>query len=205
MGLGFSLGQGPTLKQALSLPIDTAGEIELLSLHRIKDRLNTLDVSKGMQKMFVNYLIKENHDYRTEMKNHRYCITPDGLDNVVDKIKDDVSAGIKNAYSTVEDKMLKNAYVSVLEKELEKNIDTIKAWVYNNYDNIIYDTKGKIPYPVIMHMREKFRQWAFEKINPFGMDAGMLLEEVAEEQGIDPGDFDNYDGLWRHLRKYGKE
>ena len=60
--------QSPILRQELvqaQMHFETAGELELLSLHKIKNRIDGLDIHSEVRQKLITSLIKENNEYKT--------------------------------------------------------------------------------------------------------------------------------------------
>ena len=83
MGLGQSQVQRIHLVQRLEMPFEISGDLELLSLHRIKNRINNLDVHPEVRQKLIVNLVRENQEYKQTSGNNWSCITPTSLDNAV--------------------------------------------------------------------------------------------------------------------------
>tara|TARA_Y100000310_G_C20589550_1_gene767232 strand:+ start:105 stop:710 length:606 start_codon:yes stop_codon:yes gene_type:complete len=196
--------QSPILRQELvqaQMHFETAGELELLSLHKIKNRIDGLDIHSEVRQKLITSLIKENNEYKTDSGNNWNCITPNSLyysvDNTINYLTEQLNIGI----SAIDDAKIKQATRKVVYNEINVQNTKIKQWFHTNYDNIIYDTRGNIPYPIVRQMREELGKWVLGNTNPFSEPIGDLIEKTARSVGIDPNHYENYEGIWKALKR----
>jgi len=149
MNLSLSLKQSYKLEQKLVMKSRyvTSGDLELLSLHRIKNRIHSLDIESPLKSKLIGELIRENREYRKISKNKWNCITPISLDVAVDNtynfLKDQVKLGVE----TIDDIQVKSVLNKFLFNKAKEQNGNIKKWFSNNYDKILYDMNGN-PIPV---------------------------------------------------------
>jgi hypothetical protein len=191
----------PTITQVIhiSLPYETAGDLELLSLHRIRSRIGAMGVDSGVRDYLVKELADQNQAYIKETGKNWRCVTPNGLDSAVkgleEYLKESVDRGIVTIDDTTQRKELKEALYPIINT----NITTVKTWFSDNYDNILYDTTGKIPYSVVLELRKKFSKWVITKSNPFSEPIESVIGEAARSKGINPDNYDSYEDIWTAL------
>ncbi len=200
ISLGCSLKQDIELKVEIAMPYETIGDLELLSLHRIKNRIHSLGSDSLVRKKLIGELIRVNEEYKKETGNNWMCITPSGLDEAVLGTTEYLSSQMELGISTLDDQNYKAIFKKVLGEKLDGEVNIMKNWFVKNYDNILYKVDGKIPYSVVLKMRERFSTWALNNTNPFSEPIGELIEEVALSSGINSNDYDSYKDLWKDLK-----
>ena len=204
--MGLSLGLRPKISLKIDLPFDISGDLELLSLHRIKNKIPSMRVHEYVRKRLISELISENSEYREIHNNKRLCITPTGLDNSVDKtynhLKEQVDISIEPI--SLDQVRLAERLRDKLYGKVEDQTKVIKDWFSNNYDELIYDTHSRIPYPIVMKMRERFGRWAMGSTNSFNEPIEDLIEETARTNGINPVEYASPEELWKKLKEIKK-
>jgi hypothetical protein len=194
------------LLQLQCLPFDTSGEIELLSLHRIRSglagRLPPMDVHPQIQRKLINELLRENKLYQEEHRCKRFCITPISLDVAVNHTQDYLKGIMNQGLATLDDESRREAFRRVMTQQVNAKTDTMKTWFYDNYDSLIYNTNSKIPYPIVIKMREQLGKWALEHTNPFHQPIGILIEDTIKGIGLNPKDYDSREEMWQVLKDY---
>ena len=206
MGLGLSLGmrQEQSLQQVIQLPFEHSGELELLSLHRIRYRIPTLQVHNSVRRKLVGELFRENAEYRRKAKNKKMCITPDGLDNSVDSTHKYLVYVMNQGIQTLppDNPRLIDHFKTAMSGQVDDQTRVIRKWFADNYDNLIYNTDSKIPYPIIMKMREKLTQWSLGETNPFDQPIEDLIEETMKSRGLNPSNYNSPEEMWAELKAY---
>jgi flagellar biosynthesis/type III secretory pathway chaperone len=203
MNLSLSLKQSYKLEQKLVMKSRyvTSGDLELLSLHRIKNRIHSLDIESPLKSKLIGELIRENREYRRISKNKWNCITPISLDVAVDNtynfLKDQVKLGVE----TIDDIQVKSVLNKFLFNKAKEQNGNIKKWFSNNYDKILYDMNGKIPYPIIMQMRAQLSQWALGNTSVLYQPINDLIKNVAKSEGLNPDDYFSLEDVWEALKK----
>ncbi|MDP1728972.1 MAG: hypothetical protein Q8L27_02090 [archaeon] len=202
--LSLSLSPGQSLKQTirLILPVSFLGELELLSLHKIKNRIHGMKVHSSTNIKLSKELIKENREYQRLNKNRRYCITPNNLDNAIDATREYLVQQMNLGLSTVEDLNLRNNFERVMQNQIQGQNKIIRTWFADNYDQILYEQECKIPFPIVRQMRAKFAQWAIGITNPFCEPIEDLMDETAKSLGINSSSYESPEELWEALKDY---
>lgn len=199
------------MSQRLSLPFDTVGEVELLSLHRIRSRIPTLDVHPVTRGYLVGELMEENRQYREDAGHNRYCITPDHLDSAVETtmgyLRDNTAAALASMrdplQATPADVILR--LEEITSQALETQDKKMREWFVDNYDSLIYDTNGNIPFAVVMALRGQLQAWAFQRINPFTNPMTDVIEGIVKGKGLDPEKFEDHMDMWKYLKTLPRE
>ena len=183
----------------LSLPYSTAGELELLSLHRIRTRIGSMQVDAGVRDYLVKELADQNREYIKDTGKNWRCITPNGLDTAVSGLEEYLKESIDRGIATIDGKANQQELQTLLYPAIETQVTKVKTWFTEQYDNILYDTSGTIPYSVVMALRKKFSAWVMTKSNPFSEPIEGVIEEAARDQGLNPDDYDSYEDIWKKL------
>jgi hypothetical protein len=206
MSMSLSQGQYFDQRQAPALELRcalyrTVGDIELLSLHRIRTRIKSLNVHDLTRKKLVGEILRENADYRKQFKNNWYCLTPTGLDNAIAQTLEFLDQTSISSLNHLSEGLMK----TMLTKEMQKCLKTqelkMKGWFADNYDELIYDTTTKIPFAVVQKLRGYFQAWAFKQTNPFSESILDFVETVAKEEGLNTEKFTDYQDVWAELQK----
>lgn len=186
MRMGLSMGHELVQRIALVLPMEYTRDLELLSLHKIKNRISSLkDIQPETRTYLTRQLISLNQKYREEGRHNRFCITPAHVEEAIGE-----------TYSFLENsaKPLLNLELAVgnqtnlsklIENSLSKQNSAMKMWFANNYDSLIYDVTGNIPYSVVLEMRKSFFKWAKGQLDVFSSPIGDLITSIAEQQRLD--------------------
>lgn len=198
MNMSMSLSNSLRMSQDF---YEHSGQLELLSLHRIKHRIGSMEVSKGARMKLIEELVRENRDYVSRTGNDWRCITPDGLDSAVYRLVGFFNEKVNLGISTVEDGELKRALEKIFNQKVEQQTSVVRNWFSDNYDKIIYDMNSKIPYSIVRAMRARFSQWAIGQTNPFNEPIESLIDEVAVSSGLDPKKYKDSQSVWNALRK----
>lgn len=207
MSLGLRLSQRASirLEQSISLPYESVGDLELFSLHRIRKRIGFMEVHPQVRRKVGTELIRENKAYRKSSGNNWMCITPSGLDNAVYNTEDFLESQTRLGTDTIDNPTIRGLVLQKLTEKVEEQIGIVKTWFSNNYDALLYDMNGNIPYHVVKKMREKLGQWAVANTNPFQESIGSLIEEAAVSAGLNPDNYDSYEDMWKEMKNYKGE
>ena len=198
----LSCGLEQRLRLIMTMEYNNPGELELFSLHRIKNRINSMKIHPKVKEKLRGELIRENSEYRANSDNNWMCITPTSLDRAVDKTIDYLVGQTSLGLATVDDTKIREALERVMSRQVEDQSNVIKKWFVDNYENILYNMNGKIPFPIVRKMREQLSQWAIQHTNPFMQPIEELIEETATSLGLNPGSYDSHEDLWEELKKY---
>lgn len=208
MGMSMGLRQmqtcslRPELKQIVVLHYRDAGDLELLSLHRIRHRIDSLSVHPDVRKKLVLELMRENQSYREANDKEWYCVTPNALDRATAVTKGYLEDITRSGVMVQDNERIKAVLWKVLSGKINEQDRTIRQWFMDNYDSLIYDTNGKIPYPIVMGMRGQLSKWAIGQTNPFSQPIGEFIEETARSVGLDPEAYDGPDEIWEKLKGF---
>jgi len=195
-----SLIQLPVLSQRLIISQvlfvgDTCGDIPLYSLHRISKRLTaaSVGVNQEMIKKVIQEIIEANLRFQERTEKKWNCLTSNDLDLAILTLDESLAETINVIFSdqpkVVTDKLNEN------RKDCLKRI---RNFFYNNYDNLLYNTDGKIPWVVVRMLHRKLKVWTLGTCNPFEEDMIDFLQEIAVEQKIDISGLDDED-VWSKL------
>lgn len=186
--LSCSLGQRHEifLRQELGLRLlqnqghyNTIGDLELYSLHKIKKLLKTLLLNENLKKGLFLSIVEQNNKYRQDTNSERFCITSQHLFDA-----------ICNLEKVLIDKIGRN-------KKIDQAIKTIVEWFDDNYDDLLYDTSGKIPWPIVCMLRNKLKLWILNiRKNPFDIDLEEAILDTAKQQGYN---FDRVHEAWEAM------
>ena len=205
LGMRMSLSLAPKLELVQTQALyETSGDLELLSLHRIKNRIPTMQVHEAVKGKLITELIRENQEYQRTAKNKKMCITPAALDNAVYKTRDYLVEQMNLGLTTVDDMARRAAFQRLMSQQIKSQTGVIKNWFSGNYDELIYDMEAKIPWPIIVRMREKLGQWALGNTNPFHQPIEDLISETACSVGLNPDNYDSTEEMWDVLKRYNR-
>ena len=195
----FELAQrlNPGLKLVITMPYVTSGDLELLSLHRIKNRIGGLDVNEQVRRKLVEELVIANDGYRESSGNNWMCLTPSLLESSVEGVNVFLNRHARLVASVTKDKRLQD----MARKQVKSIYDKMRGWFSQNYDELLYDMSRRIPYPIVRKMRDRFRLWATENIAIFSEPIGDLIKEAAVDEGLNPDDYKEVEDLWAELKK----
>ena len=201
--LSFGFRQEQRLTQSLSLSQslgETSGDIPVYSLHKIVRLLerNPLDISAELRAMLDRALVTANRTYRRESGNAWNCLTSSNLVAAIESVNSEV--GRLNALATSN---LPAAYASraaaisaLLAKKRSECIALMKGWFEANYNDLLYDMSGKIPWAVVQKLRRSLGLWVVGATSPFVQDIGEMILEVAREKHVSA---DNPEDAWEAL------
>jgi hypothetical protein len=147
-------------------------------------------------------LINENAKYREETSSKRMCIVPSGLDMCVNNTRDFLRSEADSGISTVavDNPQLAEGARSLLYGQVDSQIDIVRNWFSDNYDELLYDTNGNIPFPIIMKMRGELGRWALKEISSFDRPMTELIEESIRDGGLNPKSYESHQEMWDYLK-----
>lgn len=195
-----SLIQLPVLSQRLIISQvlfvgDTCGDIPLYSLHRISKRLTaaTVGVNHELIKKVIKEIIDANLRFQERTEKKWNCLTSNDLDLAILTLDQSLTETINDIFGdqpkTITDKLNENR---------QDCLKRIRNFFYNNYDNLLYDAKGKVPWVVVRMLHRKLKVWTLGTVNPFDENLIDFFQEIATEQKIDISGLDDED-VWSKL------
>ncbi len=205
LSLSCSLAQRQSLglTHSLTLPFETVGDLELLSLHRIKNRIDTLEVHPSTRRSLAVALIRENLDYRVQNNHNRYCVTLNHVDSAVDSTAEFLNQESEKGLATLKEEPQLYSRVSDYMKGLtQKQVSKMKGWFSDNYDVLQYDTQSSIPYPLVLKMRQSLNDWARGEQSAMSQGIGDALEDLLKEKGLDPSSYKSDVEMWEALKQF---
>jgi hypothetical protein len=175
----------------LRLVGETSGEIPVYSLHRIK-RLMTqrpIGIHAHLAGVLIRHLSEQNQEYRIETGNDWYCLTSKNLVAAIDRVDDDLEQMIAASVNFTKERAEEAEELLATARQAAVGIiGLIKDWFYVNYDDLLYDMRGTIPWPIILRLRAGLSTWIHQKLSPFGQDIDDFVLEVAKEQDVQTND-----------------
>jgi hypothetical protein len=205
-GMALSLGCSVELRQELAprqlLLYDTAGEVELFSLHRIRSRIRGLDVHFAVRGKLVHELLARNAEYQRIYGNQKLCVTAGDVDSSVYGTVKAIEERNKSDLSQVVDMTIRAKIKDVFEDRRAVQQQKMRQWFADNYDRLLYDTSSRIPFPVVLAMRRRFFKWANQQDFDFNEPIQELIEEAASSVGLDTREYTDYKDVWEALKRY---
>lgn len=181
------------------------GELELFSLHRIRHKIPGLDVHAGVRGKLIEELIRENQEYQQMYKNKKLCVPVLGVNNAIDVTTNFLIDYSLEALDTIKDSEVRLVVKDRMYPAIKIQEARMKTWFADNFDDLLYDTQGKIPFPVVLAMRKRFGEWAKGQDVNFHQPVIELLEEVASSVGLNTKAYNNYQDIWDDLKEYKPE
>ncbi len=171
---------------------ESSGDIPVYSMHRIKTYLKRVPMQLGEYcvKLLQAELIKANAIYQAESGNAWSCLTSHNLVHAFEKFDDALSDMIEKRKSLPDEKIQ-------LEAEKAAALKIIQQWFEDNFENLLYDMKGYIPWPILSRLRKDLHAWVLKSYNPFTLELETLIIEVAAEKGY--GSSKDVEGLWKKM------
>ncbi len=185
----------PTIRQSIG---ETSGEIPVYSLHRIKGMLRrqSISVSPELRMLLLQNIVLANVEYKATTGNDWNCLTST---NLIDAIE----ATDANLRKSIDATILPKEYAGIraqllvkLHQGRESNVTIIQQWFEDNFDSLLYDMRGNIPWAIVCRLRRNLGYWIATKTNPFGQDIEEMILEVGKENGVDT---DDPEMAWEHL------
>jgi len=195
--LGVRVVLGNTLKQSVG---ETSGDIPLYSLHRIRKKLSkrdSIEVSAEIKTLLVRNLIKANKVYKEESGNDWSCLTSNNLVEAIEEVDCQLEASIDGLEDIPEEfQTSKEVLLRVLHAERKKTVKVIQSWFENNFDELLYDMRGNVPWAIVCRLRRNLGQWIVRVSNPFLEDIEEMILSVSEEAGVSTDDTED---AWRQM------
>lgn len=201
----MSLSQSLELSQSLKLELtlflgETIGDIPVYSLHRIKNLLTKMpmSVSGEMKIILQRQLTEAKKTYKEESGNDWNCLTSHNLIQAIDGADQEAVGIIEKSLVGQPRECIEQ--VAELKKHFlklkDEQIAIIKKWFEENYDQLLYDMDGKIPWGVIQKLRRNLSVWIAGTGNLFYADIKDAIIDVARECGIET---ENVEDAWRKM------
>lgn len=179
----------PTLKQSVG---ETSGDIPLYSLHRIKNKLARKDsilVSPEIKTLLMRNLIAANKMYKKESGNDWSCLTSANLVDAIELIDGAIEATIEGLEDIPKEyTSCKEAFLRALHSSRKKNVKIIQSWFEDNFDDLLYDMRGNIPWAIVCRLRRNLSRWIVGVSNPFLEDIEEMVLDVSIEEGLNTDD-----------------
>jgi len=200
-GLYLTLKQTHTLSQSLrQLVGETSGDIPVYSLHKIAGLMkrNKIEISAELEVMLKRAIITANREYKTASGNDWSCLTSNNLVDALESIETEVARINTGAIATMPKEQARQAQLigAFLTKERARCMAVIKAWFEKNYDALLYDMSGKIPWAIVQRLRRNLGMWIVGSASPFTQDIEEMVLEVASEQSIT---VDDAEEAWKEM------
>ena len=161
-------------------------------MHKIKRKLASIGINVGsdFKALLIRNLIAANAKYKKQSGNNWNCLTSNNLIEALENVEKDSRKVIQVALNapgqSQQHAML--GLVKIFEKKLTKSIQTINQWFDDNYNDLLYDMNGNIPWPIIQQLHNNLAVWISTNSNPFTQSISEMIVEVANDQGIDTDD-----------------
>jgi hypothetical protein len=165
---------------------EKSGDIPIYSLHRIKTKIQKGEISIGrdLGNMLFRNLVKANRKYREESGNNWNCLTSLNLVNAIEKTDEDLQKQIELAEKEIGDKTrAARQAIEKMHKKRKEIIEQIRNWFSVNYEDLLYDMRGAIPWPVVCRLRSDLARFSLGVFNPFDQNIEDMIMEVAKESG----------------------
>lgn len=166
---------------------ETSGDIPLYSLHRIKTVLQKkmIPIPSGVVTSLQISLVAANAVYRQESGNKWNCLTSHNLVDAIERVDAKLAGALTVAkMKRPEDTQSDEEYQKLLDQGREKYIKKIQLWFEENYEELLYDIGGKIPWPIIKRLQQNLTSWIAGVINPFAEDIEAMVLMVAKSEGV---------------------
>ena len=189
MSLSCAIRQTIAFVQSLKMSIgETWGDIPVYSLHRIKNLLKKagITLSADLQKQLVAKLFEANQKYRQDTGNKYNCLTSNNLVWAIEQIDaelTDLISAMYNEAAKQNDQAAQQLKVVLTQKKNE-TIMVIQNWFNTNYERLIYDMGGHIPWPILKKLQQGLMLWKIGQVNPFNQGIDEMILETAAGQGI---------------------
>lgn len=179
---------------------ETAGDIPVYSLHRIKKvwKRSPPTITERVGGIFQRSLIAANEKYKADTGNDWNCLTSANLVYAIELADERMGNIIAHAAAMPKEAPGRAlAAQAGLEAVRAKAVGVVQEWFATNYDDLLYDMNGKIPWPIVLRMRKNLGAWIANAAgNPFERDIGDMVLDVAREAGYAG---DDPEGGWEFM------
>lgn len=201
LSLSCSIRQEIRADQTLSMSFgETWGDIPVYSLHRIKNLLKRIGInlSAELQKQLVAKLFEANQKYRQDSGNKYNCLTSNNLVWAIEQVDAELTQVISIMHSEAvqQNALAADQLKAVLTQKKIETITVIGDWFSTNYEKLIYDMGGHIPWPILQGLQQSLMIWKIGHINPFAQNIEQMIVETATGQGIEA---DNAEDAWEAM------
>jgi hypothetical protein len=193
MTLKCSFMQSITLRQRLALREcigETSGDIPLYSLHRIRAllRKHPISVSEELRTLLMRNLIAANRGYKAESGNDWSCLTSRNLVDAIEVTDREITETIDRIYNIPKEfAVVKGKLFAKLHEGRKRSVRTMQQWFEANFQDLLYDMRGKIPWPIVLRLRRNLGAWIATAANPFNESIEDMILEVAAQEGVVAG------------------
>lgn len=201
--LSLSCAVRQTLEFVQSLKIslgETWGDIPVYSLHRIKNLLKKIGInlSADLEKQLVAKIFEANRKYREETGNNYNCLTSNNLTWAIEQVEAELTQVITDMYNEAAQQNVQAAeqLKAVLNNKKDEAVRVIQNWFSTNYERLIYDMGGHIPWPILKGLQQSLMLWKIGHENPFNQNIEDMIVETAASQGINT---DNAEDAWKAM------
>lgn len=190
MQLSMSCGMFQRLEQKTALCQmigETSGDIPLYSLHRITNvlRKKVIRVPRGVLTVLQRSLLAANAAYRQESGNKWNCLTSHNLVSAINHVNTQLLLAMTvKRLKRPEDPESDDDFRAMLNQSREEYVRKIQSWFEENYEQLLYDTGGKIPWPIIRQLQQGLAVWIAGVVNPFSDSIEGMVLMVAKSEGI---------------------
>jgi|GEM_PF-1857772 len=193
LGLSLSLTQTTTLSQKLAQSFgETSGDIPVYSLHKIARllRQKPVSVSTELQVILKRSLIVANAGYKEASGNDWNCLTSNNLISAIEETETEVITITDSGIASIPKELIayRRAAKKLMDQKRGVSMTAIKEWFKNNYEALLYDMSGKVPWPVVQRLRRNLGLWILGTANPFDQGIEEMVCEVAAEAGLPADD-----------------
>jgi len=149
-------------------------------------RLQPIAISPELAAMLKRALITANLEYKGESGNNWSCLTSNNLVSAVGSVESKVAEINVSGVATLPKDQARQAKIitAYLARKRAECITTIKKWFEANYDSLLYDMSGKIPWAIVQRLRRNLGMWIVGSTNPFTQDIEEMIIDVAAENSI---------------------
>jgi hypothetical protein len=149
-----------------------------------------ISISPELTNMLKRAIIAANRQYKEDSGNDWSCLTSNNLVDVLESVEHQVAEINATGIATLPKEHAGQAKVvaSFLNKKRSECMATIKNWFETNYEALLYDMSGKIPWAIVQRLRRNLGMWIVGSTSPFTQDIEEMVLEVAAEQSIHTDD-----------------
>lgn len=200
MRLSFSVTQEVRIEQKLKYSWgETAGDIPMYSLHRIRRMLQTqpIPLNPVLLRLLERHLVRANTEYQEKSGNNWSYLTTSDLISALEGLDDDIKEFTDGAVAEAQESGRAYEKIQqVLNARRALAVQIVKRWFDEHGDNLVYNTRKNIPWAIVKRLRASLALWVVGTANPFGQSIDDFVLEVAKEVGIDS---ENSEDAWKEM------